>query len=71
MLYVGLDIHDKGIAICVLGEAGIQVASRAPTCRIASPRYGMGATAYSHGAPPRRMPPKGCLASPAIVSLRS
>ena len=70
MLYVGLDIHDKRIAICVLSEAG-QVASRGATWRIASPRYGMGATAYSHGAPPRRMPPKGCLASPAIVSLRS
>jgi transposase len=28
MLYVGLDIHDKRIAICVLGEAG-QVARRA------------------------------------------
>jgi hypothetical protein len=38
MLYVGLDIHDKRIAICVLSEAGTQVASRGPTWRIASPR---------------------------------
>ena len=38
MLYVGLDIHDQRIAICVLGEAGTQVASRGPTWRIATPR---------------------------------
>ena len=29
MFYVGLDIHDKRIAICVLSEAG-QVAGRPP-----------------------------------------
>jgi hypothetical protein len=28
MLYVGLDIHDKRIAICVLGETG-QIVGRA------------------------------------------
>jgi hypothetical protein len=38
LLYVGLDIHDQRIAICVLGEAGTQVAPRGPTWRIASPR---------------------------------
>jgi hypothetical protein len=27
MLYVGLDIHDESIAICVLGQTGTQVAS--------------------------------------------
>jgi hypothetical protein len=38
MLYVGLDIHDQRITICVLGETGTQVASRGPTWRIAAPR---------------------------------
>jgi hypothetical protein len=38
MLDVGLDIHDQRIAICVLGEAVTEVASRGPTWRIASPR---------------------------------
>ena len=38
MFSVGLDIHDKRIVICALGEAGTQVASRGPTWRIASPR---------------------------------
>jgi hypothetical protein len=46
MLYVDLDIHDKRIAICVLGEAGTQVASRGPTWRIETPRSGMGAPVY-------------------------
>jgi hypothetical protein len=46
MLYFGLDIHDKRIAIGVLSEAGTQVASPDPTWRIATPRWGMGATAY-------------------------
>ena len=45
MFYVGLDIHDQRIAICILSEAGTQAASRGPTWRIATPRYGMGATA--------------------------
>jgi hypothetical protein len=39
MFYVGLDIHDKRIAICVFGEAGTPVASRGPTWRIATPQY--------------------------------
>jgi hypothetical protein len=38
MLYVGLDIHHKHIAT--------QAASRGLTWRIATSRYGMGATAY-------------------------
>jgi hypothetical protein len=38
MLYVGLDIHDQRIAICALGEAWTQVASRGPTWRITAPR---------------------------------
>jgi hypothetical protein len=46
MLYIGLDLHDKRIALCVLGEAGTQVASRGPTWRIASPPCGIGATEY-------------------------
>jgi hypothetical protein len=51
MFYVGLDIHEKRIAICVLNETGhvvrradeiesrTRVASRSPTWRIATPRY--------------------------------
>jgi hypothetical protein len=46
MLYIGLDIHDQRIAICALRECGTQIASRGPTWRIATPRYGMGATEY-------------------------
>ena len=46
MFSVGLDIHDQRIAICVLSEAGTQVASRGPTWRMATPRCGMGATVY-------------------------
>jgi hypothetical protein len=72
MLYVGLDIHDRRIAICVLGEAGTRgriprsdVAHRVAAVLNGSDRI------PSHGAPPRRMTPKGCLGSPAIVSLRS
>jgi hypothetical protein len=37
MLYIGLDIHDQRIAICVLSEARTQVASRGPTWRMATP----------------------------------
>jgi hypothetical protein len=38
MFYVGLDLYDQRIAICVLGETGTPVASRSPTWRIATPR---------------------------------
>jgi hypothetical protein len=38
MSYAGLDIHDQRITICVLSQAGTRVASRGPTCRIATPR---------------------------------
>jgi hypothetical protein len=53
MLYIGLDIHDRRIAICVLSEAGTQAASRGPTWRIAAPKYGIRATAYPLMAPRR------------------
>jgi hypothetical protein len=46
MLYLGLDIHIKRIAICVLSKDRTQAASRGPTWRIARPRHGMGATEY-------------------------
>jgi len=38
MLYAGLDIHDRRIAICVRSEAGTQAASRGPKWRMATPR---------------------------------
>ena len=53
MFSVGLDIHDQRIAICVLGEAVTEVASRGPTWRIAAPKYGIRATAYPLMAPRR------------------
>jgi hypothetical protein len=38
MFDVDLDIHDKRVASCVLGETGTQVASQGPMWRNATPR---------------------------------
>src|SRR6516164_1909219 len=85
MYYVGLDIHSKRIAICILGETGqrswfrrgfCQDRERDSGCIPGSDMAQCDAAGVngsnrirSHGAPLLRMMPNGCLGSPVLVLL--